>query len=75
MTARDTSAPAFPQPQQIANDLHPGFGRDAGMTLRDFFAAKAMAALIMHANDAEDVKDAPIAAYAVADLMLKAREA
>lgn len=38
MTARDTSAPAFPQPQQIANDLHPGFGRDAGMSLRDYFA-------------------------------------
>ena len=42
-----------------------------GMTLRDYFAAKAMQGLI--ANGAVSPVDAAKAAYIVADAMLKAR--
>ena len=52
-----------------------------GMTLRDYFAAKAMPQLIqiIHGNHAsigsnEGMKSAAEAAYGVADAMLKARE-
>mgnify|MGYP003349775176 CR=1 FL=1 len=68
---KDTSGPAFP------NDL----GKDdmvaTGMTLRDYFAAKAMQGLIMTTNMWANREDEDIAecAYAMADAMLKAREA
>ncbi len=42
-----------------------------GMTLRDYFAAKAMQVLI----GGKDVYAAASAAYVMADAMLKAREA
>ena len=66
MSAHDTSTPAFPTvPENLTS---------AGMTLRDYFAAKAMQGLLacsiqpqsdpeMYARDA----------YAVADAMLKER--
>ena len=64
----DQTTPAFPQPTGI-NLFY------SGMTLRDYFAAKAMQALITtehgelhHHHGADD-------AYAYADAMLKAREA
>jgi len=38
--------PAFPQPDPIANEFHQKFGTDRGMTLRDYFAAKAMVGLM-----------------------------
>jgi len=43
-----------------------------GMTLRDYFAAKAMQGLMDAAMPMPEVADA---AYAMADAMLKAREA
>ena len=64
--------PAFPQPEQIFNEFHPNYGKDRGMTLRDYFAAKAMQALID--NDCL-FSEIPTQAYALADAMLKAREA
>ena len=54
------------------------FGEDkTGMTLRDYFAAKAMQALL---SDTDwrldmDIEDTAKAAYMTADEMLKAREA
>jgi len=45
--------------------------QDEGMTLRDYFAAKAMQALID--NDGLFVV-IPAQAYAIADVMMKARE-
>ena len=47
-----------------------------GMTLRDYFAAKAMQALFasLEAGKEHQVASIPGAAYAVADAMLKARE-
>ena len=46
-----------------------------GMTLRDYFAAKAMQAIIMSIDDKDDMS-APVAesAYKWADAMMKARE-
>ena len=43
-----------------------------GMTLRDYFAAKAMQALIDNDGLFSEI---PTQAYAIADAMLKAREA
>ena len=47
-----------------------------GMTLRDYFAAKARQALFasLEAGKEHQVASIPGAAYAVADAMLKARE-
>ena len=66
--------PAFPT-NQYANGISPS-GFDTGMTLRDYFAAKAMQGLY---SDPEwridmDFSDTAYAAYNQADAMLKARE-
>ena len=61
---KDTGGPAFPFIDSASPLEHPG------MTLRDYFAAKAMQALI-HKNYF-DV--AAKEAYRMADAMLKARE-
>jgi len=54
---------AFPNPHRT--DI-------TGMTLRDYFAAKAMQALIDNDGLFSEI---PTQAYAIADAMLKAREA
>lgn len=59
----NTGGPAFPRP----GDFQP----QTGMTLRDYFAAKALAnAYTQHDSDRDKVAEW---AYAVADAMLKAR--
>jgi len=58
----ETGGPAFPTPF---------FESDEGMTLRDYFAAKAMQALIDNDGLFSEI---PTQAYALADEMLKARE-
>ena len=63
--------PAFPT-TQYANGISPT-GHDNGMTLRDYFAAKALAnAYTQHDGNPDKVAEW---AYAVADAMMKAREA
>ncbi len=58
-----TGGPAFPTPaHNLQND---------GMTLRDYFAAKAMQGLMDAAMPMPEIADA---AYAMADDMLKARQ-
>ncbi|HCT9739328.1 TPA: hypothetical protein OUD13_003608 [Morganella morganii] len=47
---------------------------DPGMTLRDYFAAKAMAALIGDGGYGSRNNDLAKGAYSVADAMLRARE-
>ena len=64
---------AFPQPTQIANEFHPKYGEDKGMTLRDYFAAKAMQAMT-HRGEA-NVQMVSLQAYAMADAMMKERKA
>jgi hypothetical protein len=60
---------AFPCFDYIAQD---GKENPKGMTLRDYFAAKAMQALIDNDGLFSEI---PAQAYALADAMLKAREA
>jgi hypothetical protein len=74
----NTGGPAFPVPDG-ASDM-------PGMTLRDYFAAKAMQAILRHYDAAtsfeEDEVNDPegmpsliaVDAYIMADFMLKARE-
>lgn len=68
MSKEETGGPAFP---------HIGIGTDEeGMTLRDYFAAKAMMGLGCNPNHV-NMTDDEIAkwSYNLADSMLKAREA
>lgn len=69
MSAQNTGGPAFPATAYNDEGHMP-----QGMTLRDYFAAKAMQGLLSSTkcDDAEIIaKDA----YAMADVMLKARAA
>ena len=63
----DTGGPAFPRP----GDFNP----QLGMTLRDYFAAKAMQGLVV--DGVGSLMDEELAdwAYRLADAMLKLREA
>ena len=66
---QETGGPAFPSTH------HNGWGEpEKGMTLRDYFAARAMQALLSQ-NLGGAVRDEMLAgfAYAMADAMLKAR--
>jgi hypothetical protein len=68
--SKETGGPAFPSEGVVTND---GILYD-GMTLRDYFAAKAMQAFLDRQR--YSLSDETIAewAYAIADAMLKARE-
>ncbi len=83
MTTHNNGGPAFPsgivRKSRPAHDPGADFHvtdftepRNAGMTLRDYFAAKAMPVFLVNTETslAEDAKNA----YAMADAMLKARE-
>ena len=75
---KDTGGPAFPSKRRVVRDgyITPEFEPVNGMTLRDYFAAKAMQAQL--ARTVWGVDDAPRdmadEAYGYADAMLKARE-
>jgi hypothetical protein len=62
--------PAFPQ-LVLSNN---GAYVEGGMTLRDYFAAKAMQGILADPSTPE-IMDIAGAAYEVADAMMKAREA
>ena len=67
--------PAFPRPEAWASDSETGTRpAQEGMTLRDYFAAKAMQCY-MHEEiwSADTYKVAAKCSYEVADAMLKAR--
>lgn len=76
MIARKDGGPAFWTP--VADDDN---AIQQGMTLRDYFAAKAMSGAARHIHEeyARDTKHAAqclaITAYEIADAMLAAREA
>ena len=75
MSNNKTGGPAFPHD---ALDLYEP--NTSGMTLRDYFAAKAMQALIAHHGDKMHIGDSDgrtslhFAAYDHADAMMKERE-
>jgi hypothetical protein len=60
----NTGGPAFPY-------YHPDLGGAAGMTLRDYFAARAMQAIV--SNGDVDPQKISQASYIIAEAMLKAR--
>lgn len=71
MSDATNNEPAFPG-TQYARGVSPS-GHNAGMTLRDYFAAKAMQALVSdHLRSNRD--DIALAAYDMADAMLRARK-
>ena len=80
---KETGGPAFPAEEwsdsrdsRVVNPI-----RHQGMTLRDYFAAKAMQSAYLHFSADADVtkhwttKGLAESAYAMADAMLEAREA
>ena len=70
MSNTNTGGPAFP-------GLHPSSEcryKEEGMTLRDYFAAKAMQGYVGQGKS-YDFADIAQASYRLADAMLKAREA
>lgn len=72
---KDTGGPAFPAHDyivgDIAKDKFAKLGETRGMTLRDYFAAKAMQAIIELPED--ELTTCAQYAYAVADAMIEAR--
>ena len=69
---KNTGGPAFPCHPGIENPIYDG------MTLRDYFAAKAMQGILtatLTPNTVWSQDDAAETAYNVADAMLKARKA
>ena len=81
MSAKDAGGPAFPVDDLMAagisrSDLNDG-GAPAwgGMTLRDYFAAKAMAAFLANPHNVGTTgpKDISTAAWNMADHMLASR--
>jgi hypothetical protein len=69
-----TGGPAFPQ---CSYNMKGGYDITGGMTLRDYFAAKAMQAFCSDPEWRQDMmpEETARAAYTQADVMLKAREA
>ena len=69
---KDFIKPAFPvDPEVVINHDHEW----CGMTLRDYFAAKAMQGVLsFEAIDEYNEKDVASIAYKIANAMLKARE-
>lgn len=68
---KETGGPAFPQKKSPYDE------RDhAGMTLRDYFAAKAMQSILdqKDAHDGRERDNAAWMAYQMADAMLKERD-
>ena len=82
---KDTGGPAFPGLKltsahgNITSAQGSEYKPIGGMTMRDYFAAKAMQGLLAEAPSSKDVAEATNTlahfAYTIADAMLKAREA
>lgn len=76
--SKETGGPAFPNVLDGAGDKWSDW--DMGMSLRDYFAAKALQGFIAGAmadgtplGDRSDVNNITLTAYVIADSMLKAR--
>ena len=76
MSNTNTGGPAFPEVRIISGDNYnaPTKVYYGGMTLRDYFAAKAMQGLLVSTRT-EDARMIAKDAYKVADAMLAARSA
>jgi len=78
MSEKNSGGSAFPEITELvkSTDRYPHYRvwGSEGMTLRDYFAAKAMQAYLTTHSDTSDVKIAEYS-YQTADAMLAAREA
>ena len=75
MSNTNTGGPAFPTPRYERGDMY-----SLGMTLRDYFAAKALQGFMVGLKPAQDIGPEmqdriALGMYSMADAMLKAREA
>lgn len=68
MTTNNDGGPAFPMPSVFNEGLHV-HAQEYGMTLRDYFAAKAMQMAVIRHTPERIAKDA----YELADAMLAVR--
>ena len=81
MSEQSNGGPAFPQDGMGISRVNGLLHADHGMTLRDYMAAKAMhqmlhGAVIPKGYDASrDFEQVAAVAYAMADAMLRARQA
>ncbi len=73
MSNTNTGGPAFPHTVEYKGADCGGVVPHGGMTLRDYFAAKAMQAIV--SNGGVDSQKISQASYIIADAMLEAREA
>ena len=71
MSNTNTGGPAFPVKQYNRNIM--AFEEFCGLTVRDYFAAKAMQAILSNPDFGEEDSKLAEYAYNVADTMLKAR--
>ena len=74
MNDKNTGGPAFPVNQQLPEGMA-NLTPETGMTLRDYFAAKAMQGLLAGTLKSSDLSLIARDCYQMADAMLKAREA
>jgi hypothetical protein len=80
MTTKDKSGPAFPaefvkyKPMEVGNNL-PIMEKSPGMTLRDYFAAKALQGLLCDGNVRANIDAFAQSSYRLADAMMEARKA
>lgn len=72
MSNKNNGGPAFPEIGNVA--CNSDWQSESGMTIRDYMAAKAMQSIPL-ALDQGEQKLIANAAYAMADAMLRAREA
>lgn len=73
MSAQDNGGPAFPIIHPPVEGVTNGGVESYGLTLRDYFAAKAMAGLLASDVRSDSDKFATYA-YKVADAMMEARK-
>lgn len=73
MANAKTGGPAFPTGTGWNHEGNWVGGGDEGMTLRDYFAAKAMSYWLCIPIDKEQLNKVATESYKVADAMLKAR--
>lgn len=76
MSKRDNGGPAFPAESVSNGDGGRRPQHYSGMSMRDYFAAKAMQGLLAgNAFDYDAIDDEATLAYGIANAMLKARQA
>lgn len=69
MTTQDTGGPAFPSEHSRCQN-----NREDGMTLRDYFAARAMQTMCEEVSRYDQFDSCAKDAYKMADAMLEARK-